>query len=753
MANAGKPPEKRRKKVTFQVSTRARPDFDHPLNVLVFDPTGAFLERAEVKEGKVALSLSEEEVSRARFFVTPRLEEGEDAEITPARLEKLGAYRPVLRAASSGGLPGVIEVPGPVLDFWPYCFCWVRGKVVRSLDGLPVCNARVHICEVDRIPIWIEKLPDPDILRLRDELLDALREPRPPFPPDPIPDPPGPLPGPDPLPFRKPLIRLGAAVQANPMSLPRPMPLALSVEAPAKLASASPTLARQALVSNWKLLLPYLCLWPWWWRFRCDEVAVVTTGPGGRFQHLMGYPCGGDHPDLYFWVEYDFGAGPETVHRPPMACWTHWNYPCGNEVVIRVADPRLPACDGELSPEGKQVWVMSVGRKVSIGEIYTDVAGALEGMVREDFGKTEQDYAFGGKLEPRVWFGRADLIADGITHYLWSVRPLGGAETEWRPLDRQVIRHYTTGAGTAPVDVMGPEASGANAGHFKIRPVSPPAGGIEWVVGDEREDLAAAHFVTRPPPVPDPFPACGVADPDAGKYELKMELFDASGTRIAWEDHGIILRIATSEAPFGDDPFSTQVASDYHRVKDGSGKTIAFRMVLHVDNSRSGATIDAIGGTDVMVNPDCGVVTLVGPNPALAVGFDAGRPGGLARFDFDTERGLSHDIAQASAAGGVAEAAVNGFTRSLPCHFSKSGISASTFLETCSQAAFSEHLRVWALSQDGYGRLYHLDAYDVAAFMLTEPCPPCPPCEGAPGQGVGQGQGRGRGQGQGQGGA
>jgi hypothetical protein len=307
---------------------------------------------------------------------------------------------------------------------------------------------------------------------------------------------------------------------------------------------------------------------------------------------------------------------------------------------------------------------------------------------------------------------------------------------------------------------MGPEPGGANEGRFKIRPVDPPTGGIEWIVGDEREDLASAHFVTRAPEVPDHFPDCGVADPNAGKYELKMELFDSSGSRVAWDDHGIVLRIAVGEAPFGDDPINTQVAGDYNRIKDGGGKTVAFRMVLHVDNSRSGAVMDAIAGAGISVDPGCGVVTLTGGSPTLDVGFNAGRPGGLARLRLDTERGLSHDIDEASAAGRVSDPVINGFTRSLPCHFVKSGIPASTLLDGCSQAAFSEHLRVWALSQNGYGRLTGLDAYDVAAFMLTTPCPPCPPCGEASGQegggsssspGSGQGQGGGQGQGRGRG--
>jgi hypothetical protein len=394
-------------------------------------------------------------------------------------------------------------------------------------------------------------------------------------------------------------------------------------------------------------------------------------------------------------------------------------------VTIHVSDPRVPACNDEPNLNGKQVWVISIGRTVSIGEIHT--SGALEGMVSEPFGAGAEDFAFGEKLEPRVWFGRTALIADGITHYLWSVRPLGGTDADWQPLDRQVIRHYTTPGGTGAVAVMGPEPGGANPGRFQIPPAAPPAGGIEWLIADEREDLATAHLVTHAPAAA-PAP-CGVADPNAGKYELKLELFDSAGNLVVWEDRGITLRIATNEAPFGTGPVLTAVAGTYHRIKDGAGKTVAYRMVLHVDNSRCGGDIQAVSGSGITVDASCGVVTLTGSSPTIDASFQAGRPGGLARFRFDTQRGLSTPIPEASTGGRVDDASTpadsgGAFTKASPCTFTKTGISASTLLGGCDQAAFAEHLHVWSLTQNGYGRLSGLDAHDVAAFMLSEPCPP-----------------------------
>lgn len=732
-----------KKGTTLKVSTAARPDFDHPITAFVYDGHGNLLEQADVTSGRLALASGPEQIARARLYLVPATEALKTTPPGPTRLEALGAYSPVLRAGSSTEPVGLVEIPGSVLDLWPLCLCWVRGRVIRSADSRPVCDARVHVCEVDRLPIWILRLPDPDIFRLRDDLLDALRRPPLPEPPEPGPRPPGP--GPDPGPLQRRLIRLPLRAEQPAGAAPRVLEISTKVETvPSvsedvriRLQSPSSTVVRTALAQNWELLVPYLCLWPWWWRFRCDEVAVVDTDANGRFGVLVPYDCAGDHPDLYFWVEYDCGEGFETVYRPPIPCWTYWDYPCGTEVTIRVSHPCVRACNDEPDLDGKQVWVVSVGRTVAIGEIHT--SGPLEGMVQEPFLSGQDDFAFGGKLEPRVWFGRSALIADGITHYLWSVRPLGAPPSAWSPLDRQVIRHYTTAGGTGPVDVMGPEPGGANAGRFRIRPVAPPPGGIEWLVADEREDLASAHFVTTVPAAPDPMPDCGVEDDDAGKYELKLELFDAAGSLVLWEDHGIALRYVTNEAPIGTDPVQTQVAGSYHRITDSGGKTTAFRMVLHVDNGRCGAAVDAVAGSGLTVDPSCGVVTLTGASPSLDVGFHAGRPNGLAHVSFQTERGLSTAIPAASASGHVSDPSMNGFTLTAPCHFTKPGLSPATLLGSCSQGAFSEYVRVRALTVDGYSRLNGLDAWDVAAFMLTEPCP------GSQGQGQGQGRGRGRG--------
>ena len=163
------------RRATFQVSTAQRPDFKHPLAAYVFDARGQLVHRAEVRDGTVELPLPPDAIGRARVFIAPVDAKIDTQGLTAAQLRRLGAYEPVLQA---GGPPiDRIEIPGNIIDIWPFCFCWVHGKVVRYSDNRAVCNARVHICEVDRIPLWIVNLADAHIFRLRDDLLEVLRNP------------------------------------------------------------------------------------------------------------------------------------------------------------------------------------------------------------------------------------------------------------------------------------------------------------------------------------------------------------------------------------------------------------------------------------------------------------------------------------------------------------------------------------------------------------------------------------------------
>lgn len=746
-------PQDPTRQVTFQVSTAQRPDFKHPLVVYVFDARGQLLEQVAVRDGKVQLSIPKAGLGRERVFVAPVSEKINAKRLTPALMERLGAYQPVLQAG--GELTDHIDIPGSIIDIWPFCFCWVHGRTVRKSDNRAVCNARVHICEVDRIPWWIERLPDADVFRLRDDLLRVILKP-------PIPGP-----GPDPWPIVQGTARskdsvlrfaqdIGSLVSLNPQPLPpgevaslnpqplppgvvaslNPQPLPprynnlLSPEIQVALYSTSPLMVRNTLVNNWKFLIPWFCHWPhWWWLFRCDEIAMLTTDTLGRFETMIFYRCGGDHPDLYFWVEYDFGSGFETVYHPWIACNTYWEYMCGSEVTIHITDPRVPGCDDEPDLPGCQVVVLSIGRNIAVRQVQT--VGA-EGL-------TSANQPFGATLEPRVDFSRTELIdVKKIPYYRWSYRRLSGADgiattvdqssvpiNVWSVMTRDVYRHYTVGT-SYPSDFIGPmPTSGPNAAPapnlFRIRPLLPAAGN-EWVVLNENIDLATAYFDTASlagtplggPPWPD--------DLAAGRYEIKLELFDAAGVLVDWTAKGIDLRITDQDAPFGTGTITTSPAPAYNRIFVG-GNTMGFRMVVRVDNNRCGSEILAVGGT-VTPDPVCGFHNYTSPSDTAAVSFIARHANGFAAYSFVTARGSGPVIPGASTSGVVGDAGSNGFIK-IGSFTDSKDIVISTLLGSCSNAAFSERLDVMATATNGYSALTGYNASDNAAFALATPCPNC----------------------------
>jgi hypothetical protein len=751
-------------RVTFDVSTKSRPKFDEPLVAFAFDGQGRLLERQAVKSGKLTLGLAKDEVAKARLFLAPLAQSG-DEEVSLARLERARAFEAILKPGPDADLIEVIEIPGTVIDWWPFCFCFVRGKVLRTQDSRAVCGARVHICEVDRIWWWIERLPDPDIFRLRNDLIEVLRNP--PIPrPGPIPDPPppplsdpmGPRPGPGPDPLLlRPLFRaevpgslerrpmaVGESLSARPSLFqggPQPEPPTLElrrldVALTSRLLSPSARVVRDALLQNWKIIVPWLCYWPWWWwRFRCDEVAVVTTDGYGRFSATVWYPCGGDRPDLYFWVEYDLGSGFETVHHPPIACNTHWDYACGTEVTIRVSDPRVPACSDEPDLPGCQVIVKSIGVGVAVREVQTDAVGpAAEGL-------TTDGAPFGGTLEPRVDYSRTELIDNrNVPYYRWSYRRLSGPNGvdpdvgPWTIMTRDVYRHYKVGP-SYPSDLMGPmptSGPGLTApvpNLFRIRPADPPAG-EEWSVLNEHVDLATAYFeTTLLPGTPSSGPSASGPAPDdlaAGRYELKLELFDGAGNKVNWTAKNIELRITQQDAPFGEGLVTTVEPPAYNKILVG-GALWGFRTVVRVDNNYCYAEVLPVAG-DVPPDPNCGFHEYGALTDDARLRFVARHPHRFATYGFSTVRASGPQIPQASTSGVAGAPDGNGFSVS-GFQYEKD-VSVGTLLHQatspgvtpCAQAAFSEALSVNPMAQNGYSTLTGYRHTDHAAFALATPC-------------------------------
>lgn len=720
-------------RLRFKAPFAQEPEGELQLVAYARDRGGEIVASAPIEAGAFELGLEAKRVGELQLLIAPARPDLGERLPTATELARLRPYEPVLRLQADRRQYELEPIPAALSRLWLFCSCRVRGRVVKPVGpaggptiDMPVCDARVHICEVDPIWILLRRLPDPLLLRLRDELLEAIRKPWPPPPPGP-----------------GPLRELGEAAQleraprpqaigrppAAPAPSPQPArtaPTQLSSEAEATLASSSATTLRSELLTHVELIRPYLCwwewLWPWWWS--CDELAVVETDENGRFDVTVWYLCG-DQPDLYFWVEYFIDGAWTTVYEPWRPCGTYWNYDCASEVTIRITDPRVPYC-GCGSPADKTVIVRSIGQQVGTSEILGAAAGAREGLVPNGAFAGE-DSPLGATLDLRVEFG--DPLVEAGMRYRWRYQRLtdgSGASVSDSPhtMSSAVVRHYRAYT-PDPVDLpyqLGPGMDGL----FEVwnPTVISPAGNTNWQYPDEFYDLASGYL---PSDSLDPTP--GGEDAAAGRYELTLELFHSDGTPVDWTAEGIQLFEPDGPAPFGPGPVSYHLAPDEHRVLSSDGHTHAFRIVVHVDNSQCEAQIYEVEAPAPA--GACGFIDY--PSGASAhISFHARHPHDFAHLDFTVVKGSSGTVAIASVPGSpVGVASVNGFVRSSASDFAKD-VAVADLVGDCAggRAAFGETLYVYATAINGYSRLSGLDASATPmAFALTpaHPGPPSPP--------------------------
>jgi hypothetical protein len=739
--------------LTIRTGFEGKPKGEIEASVYLFERSGTLITSAPLVKGEATFAL--DSLPRGtRAFVGPALDKTERAS-TPslATMERLSAYEAPIKIERDRSVYELPNVPELFWPHWPLCRCRVRGRVMvrkTSANGViveaPVCNARVHICEVDRLPWLILRLPDLEIVRLRDELIELIRKPVP-WPPEPDP---GPLRdiivqpqqlarrvmgnidlvslNPQPLPpeppdhqarFGKARLQPGAAVAFNPQPDPPIDPFrALPYATQFALRSNASAVLRRALLDNLELVRPWICHWPWLhrWFYTSDELRVVTTDDQGRFDTSIWYLCGGDKPDLYFWVEYAIGGIWTTVHRPPIPCHIWWNYACGTDVTITVTDPRVPGCGEVPDLRGKQVVVKTIGREVSAGEINREPsilnpsadpakAGTAQPMFSVSYGR---ESPFGATLEPRVDFGDG-LKPAGVTHYRWSYRPLGSvSEADWIAIQSDVRRHYRElpAGPLAPTvyksALVGPDPSIAGGYFFEVEPAL-PAGGDDWEVLDESYDLASAYLDTT-----------GLL----GKYELKLELFRKTGTTMTRVDltaESVGINQILDPAPLvGPTYTATPASHDRLLIDPGTGHAVGYRLVVHIDNRPCFGTIASVSVAPGANDTKCGFLEYA-PGASATLVFRASQPGDFASFGFAVAR-VATALPSAGAAGLVDAISVDGYLRSGNL-FSKSVAVAALLSEglapgetPCTRAAFGESLYVYALATNGYGRLSGLDA-------------------------------------------
>ncbi|MCB9286525.1 MAG: hypothetical protein H6560_04340 [Lewinellaceae bacterium] len=706
------------------------------LIAVAFSKDGQLLASARPDKEQVQFDLKPEQLRYSRVFVFPEPPGGIEG-ITLARAERLQAYEPAIRLGPNNQLD-ISRIPQQLIRKWLWTRCCARGRVTKRflIDGawqdMPVCNAIVHICEVDPILIVLPRIPDRVIERLRDVLLERI-----PIPfPDPIPDPPPfieqlpPLPPPNPFANRiQTIARPLGGVQEASASLAR-QAIELPQEVRIELQHANATRTRNLIAENIGIFRPYLCLWPWFWPwlYRCDEITTVRTDFNGRFEACFWRQIFEEKADLYFWVEYEIDGVPTTVYRPSIPCNTYWDYECGSEVEIRVSDERIPFGCQQPIP-GQIAWVKTIGWGAHISRIEQAFgAGILQqGRIFRTVGLT--DYATGGlshglgnqKVRPFarnlrfiVQFG-SGFPSSSVTHYRWSYRkthndklvPASASEQAWTPLDqRNISKPYTVEVTSGSITTfdtkyfpLGPFTIGS-VNAYKIPPVSPkgPDVGNDPTAEWDQNTMTMA------------------IDSDSlkgdGLYEFKLEFFNASGVRQNVAD---TVNQVSNPANLG----QSQPAGSEFLLPASEDGFKPFRMKVRIDNQKSTALIYNVQVDGAYSSTECGFVRYKDKGTSdVNFRFRASHPNDFATFNFNVVRGNSSDPLSNADTGGMTGASTSNYALSAAGLY-QNGVNVGYLLGTCpDKAAFAEHLYVNGLHTNGTSILDDFDASALAAFAL-----------------------------------
>jgi hypothetical protein len=602
------------------------------------------------------------EPAAARLLIGPRLEKPDLSELL-----RRGAFEEHIRLDPRELAPVEVSIAPDIWPCWFLGLCVAKGTVLKRTlhDGepldLPVCGAEVEIYEVDPIWIIIPRLPELVLEDIREVLLGKI----------PIPDPP--------------------PEQIRAFELPPvPEPLAFAAR------SASTAQLRRQLVVHPDITKLILC-WIRPWFVTKTLIGTATTDECGHFRLLFFRGCNNpDQPDLYFVVKQPWFLGLEfTIYEPtPVSCHTYWDYVCGTEVTLYTTSPFARTCVPcpPLDPGGAENYVAVM----NVGNLLTSNIKGVNSAAASGRGLTLGGAPFGGTLNPHLEFDPSLRDSLGVTYYRVTVqRPGGGSPRE---LDTECFRHFrhvVPGGEIVEPYKLGPNTINGTPHLYEIPPSLPPQG--VWSTPNAYEDMANAKWnsTMEAPGVPDTSPD------QSGDFELKIELFDASGAPVnTATPPGIGWLVPRETSVVGaqvlhlDPPDPSCI--------DGS----AFLLPLHVDNNACRATIDPPSLDGSAAADACGVMRYTPGSLEVEMPYRASHRNGFATYAFTVKRGID-PLTPPSTSGPVGTGT---FAPHEP---------VGTLMGGCTIAAFLEEVSVHASATDGWSRQSGYDAYASRAFALA----------------------------------
>lgn len=667
--------------------------------VYAFSPGGQLLGTESLgKDHTTSLALTGmKERQRIQVFLGPVIEK-ENVDIS--ELKRRGSIREFVIMDPFVKAPEVIiPVMNEKILCWLRSFCFVQGNLLKRVnrDGInidmPVCNAKVEIYEVDPIYLIIPKLPDLVIERIREHIIDPIGpviHPESPFPPVEV-MPPLPVP-----PVPENLSLLSGTPNRMMINDPELKQLALSTNT---------IQFRNELVRYADKLKYWIC---WYWPVSKKLVATTTTNGCGKFKAFFFNGCNNpDRPDLYFIAKQKiFFPFETTIYAPaPVSCHTFWNYQCGTEITLYTNHPLARTCAPCQDVIAPNNWVLvSAVGNLSLNNIRGTSQALSASTNAANKGLTSGGAAFGGLLRFRLEFDNALRDSLGVKFYKMYYRK--GNTGDFTPMTGTVNRHYTQEVDDELILKaynLGPQSAGATSHLFEIPPALPPEG--QWSLPNVVEDTTSAYFNSLDVA---PLEGKGVTWPEHGKYQVKVELYNAAGNLVNIDTHAI--KYVVQAEVDADNTIHTSDAAGLGLVQVVPGDTVkSFVMELHIDNSLCLAQVGnpSLDGTGAGVK--CGVIDYDASDLAKMVDmpFEARHPNGFATFNFSVKRGVDQRV---SASGNVP----------FPPATSLAQETVANLLDGCAVAGFSEALHVWANVTNGWSRQSGYDDFDHRAFVLSD---------------------------------
>lgn len=700
------------------------------LQAFVVNNNGKIVETA-LFDGKEAKFKTDDVISGdSKIYIANAIPKELEGKANETILIKAGAYEVVKNLTDN--FIDVVKLPIGIFLPWFYNNCLITGHLNKNfyIDGqtrnLPICNARVHICEVETellwpfLPIYKRKIPDwviYDISEKFKNIKENLVQPHP------IPDPIGPV---SQQKLHVDLQSLSKNIHHEERKQSKSLqPLESHIIH--AMTSDSISIVRKAMIDYHKYLYPYLCLWPiyWPWIYTYDEETIVYSDCNGHFEMWENTFTEDGPLNIYIWVEVNINGKWVTVYKPPVPCYTWWNYKCNTNINIQVSDYRVSPCDCSMEGPADAVWFRSIGNAGSALHLEQNPFSTtvLQSATLRNGGCTDiidgkKISPFGGELVLNLFCG-ANIFNAGVTHYRWkktmiadaNQNPVSGSTSiimgnVTRPyLVKMTATHYETHYCSLGIEGSGTDLAYRIPHHdVNSEPVA---------------TLQDPADVGRSPEWTNIFFDSSHLDSHSlndGIYKFELELLkkQADGSFHMVPVAKPTYQISTYNI-IGD---NENAPDNYLNINSGNpAKADSYKMHVRIDNAHCVGLIHQAKLNETgALSGSCGFIHYTNNGQHIHISFEASHPRNFATFSFSIIKGDGSQPTGINPSGYVISG-VDGF--SLSGLFSKDFTVLSLLNGCINQAAFAENLYVAALATDGSDRLNTFDASDIKAFALS----------------------------------